>query len=102
VEEKILASRDGGSSYLLAWLKPQADQGAAAEAVAREVDGPGVTVGGELLSRQDFESQIAEDLRRAQLIALPLLLLLGFWVFRSVVAAFMPVVVGGMALLVAL
>jgi uncharacterized membrane protein YdfJ with MMPL/SSD domain len=101
VEQRILASRDGKSSYLFAWLKP-VEEGDAADEVAREVDGTGVTVGGELLSRQDFESQIGDDLRRAQLIALPLLLLLGFWVFRSLVAAFMPVVVGGIALLIAL
>jgi RND superfamily putative drug exporter len=101
VEEKILVSRDGKSSYLLAWLK-DGDKETAAEEVEREIDGPGVSVGGELLSRQDFESQIADDLRRAQLIALPLLLIVGFWVFRSLVAALLPVAVGGMALLIAL
>jgi uncharacterized membrane protein YdfJ with MMPL/SSD domain len=102
VEKEILASKDGRSSYLLAWLKDREEEGTAAENVAREVDGPGVTVGGELLSRQDFKAQIADDLRRAQVIALPLLLLLGFWVFRSMVAASLPVVIGGMALLIAL
>ncbi|HET8954521.1 MAG TPA: MMPL family transporter [Solirubrobacterales bacterium] len=102
VAHHVFASRDRASSYVLAWVKPREGREAAAAEVAREVEGPDAIVGGELLSRREFKSQISEDLRRAQLIALPLLLLLGFWVFRSAVAAFLPVAVGGVALLVTL
>ena len=38
------------------------------------------------------------DLRRAELIAFPLVLLLSFWVFRGVVAAFLPPLVGAGAI----
>jgi uncharacterized membrane protein YdfJ with MMPL/SSD domain len=102
VGKNILPSRDGKASYVLAWLAQTKNDRAAAAEVAREVAGPGILVGGQPLARQAFASQIADDLRRAQLVALPLLLLLGLWVFRSVVAALLPVALGGFSLLIAL
>ncbi|HEX3239382.1 MAG TPA: MMPL family transporter [Solirubrobacterales bacterium] len=104
VEDTILASRDGKTSYVLAWLKQKdrEDQGFSAAKVADELAGPGVVVGGLALARQEFEQQIGVDLRRAQMIALPLLVLLGLWVFRSLVAALLPVSLASFALLVVL
>jgi uncharacterized membrane protein YdfJ with MMPL/SSD domain len=102
VDDTIFPSRDGKSSYVLAWLKEEDRLGSSAAIVERELAGPGVRVGGRFLARHEFAQQIDADLRRAQLIAFPLLLLLGLWVFRSFVAALLPVSVGGFALLVAL
>lgn len=102
VDDTILSSRDGKSSYVLAWLKEGDTLGSSAAKVERELAGPGVLVGGRLLARHEFAAQIDADLHRAQLIAFPLLLLLGLWVFRGLVAALLPVSVGGFALLIAL
>lgn len=102
VEDTILASRNGRSSYVIAWLKHKELQGVAAARVAEELAEPGVVVGGTSLTTLEFREQTAVDLRRAQLIAFPLLLLLGLWVFRSLVAALVPVALGGFALLTAL
>ena len=102
VEQSILASRNGRSSYVLAQLEGGEDQEARAGRVAEELSGPGVVVGGAPLVSHEFAEQIADDLTRAQLIAFPLLLLLGLWVFRSLVAALLPVSLGGFSLLVAL
>lgn len=104
VEETILPSKDSKSSYVLAWLRKEDRnrQELSAARVAQEVAGPGVVVGGPSLASHEFAEQIAVDLRRAQVIAFPLLLLLGLWVFRSLAAALLPVSLGGFALLIAL
>jgi uncharacterized membrane protein YdfJ with MMPL/SSD domain len=102
VGKTVFPSRDGEASYVIAWLTRTKNDSAAAARVAEEVSGPGVLVGGQPLARQAFADQIADDLRRAQLVALPLLLLLGLWVFRSVVAALLPAALGGFSLLIAL
>ncbi len=53
--------------------------------------------GGAIASRQ-VTAAIQRDLRRAELIAFPLVLLLSFWVFRGLVAAFLPPLVGAGAI----
>ena len=53
--------------------------------------------GGAIASRQVTEA-IQADLRRAELIAFPLVFLLSFWVFRGLVAAFLPPLVGAGAI----
>ena len=53
--------------------------------------------GGAIASRQVTEA-IQEDLKRAELIAFPLVFLLSFWVFRGLVAAFLPPLVGAGAI----
>lgn len=104
VEETIFSSKDGRSSYVLAWLrqKDKEKQGPAAAEIAQELSGPGVFVGGLPLASHEFAEQIGIDLRRAQLIAIPLLVLLGLWVFRSLIAALLPVSLGCFALLLVL
>jgi RND superfamily putative drug exporter len=63
---------------------------------------PGVLFDSEALVAHEFREEVEHDLVRAELIALPLLLLLAFFVFRSVIAAFLPVVVGVLTLAIAL
>ncbi|WP_033438926.1 MMPL family transporter [Saccharothrix sp. NRRL B-16314] len=62
-------------------------------------DGLTTQVGGQLAVSADIDEQIGDDLVRAELIALPLLLLLLVIIFGSVVAALMPLLVGGIAIL---
>jgi len=97
VAEYASPSRNERASDVVAWLR-QGTQTAVAE-VAEALDGPGVLVGGAELSKAEFTEQVKDDLRRADLIAFPLLLLLGLWIFRSVVAALLPVLVGAFAIL---
>jgi RND superfamily putative drug exporter len=68
--------------------------------VQREVgDREGVTVGGLALAAPEIGDQVQEDLAKAELIAFPLLFLLSLWVFRGVVAALMPLLVGVLTIL---
>lgn len=99
VMKRIFPSRDRRSNAVLAWLREDLPEEPAAVEVARELDRPGVLVGGAALTKYQFGEQIKKDLWRAELIAFPLLMLLGLWVFRSVAAALLPVLVGGIALL---
>ena len=56
-----------------------------------------VSAGGAIAARQVTDA-IQRDLRRAELIAFPLVLLLSFWIFRGLVAAFLPPLVGAGAI----
>jgi RND superfamily putative drug exporter len=95
-------SVDGQSHDFFAWLKPGLDEGSAAGAVAQAVSGPEVIVGSPALARRQLGEVIDGEVNKAELIALPLLLILALWVFRSFVAAMLPVVVGGVSLLCSL
>ncbi len=57
-----------------------------------------VRLGGGAIAARQVTQAIQHDLRRAELIALPLLLLLSFWVFRGAVAAFLPPLIGAGAI----
>jgi uncharacterized membrane protein YdfJ with MMPL/SSD domain len=57
-----------------------------------------VRLGGTVVAARQVTEAIQRDLRRAELIAFPLVLLLSFWVFRGLVAAFLPPVVGAGAI----
>ncbi len=49
-----------------------------------------------------MRSQSEHDLFRAELIAFPLLFLLALWVFRGVVAAALPLLAGGLSIVITL
>ena len=61
-------------------------------------DDPQVRLGGGAIASQQVTEAIQSDLRRAELIAFPLVFLLSFWVFRGLVAAFLPPLVGAGAI----
>ena len=58
----------------------------------------GVTVGGGALAQKQMNEQTESDLRRAELLAFPFLFLLSLLFFRSLVAALLPLLVGGLAI----
>jgi uncharacterized membrane protein YdfJ with MMPL/SSD domain len=96
---RALVARDGRSTYIAASLRPGVDQNDAGERlIDRLGDRPGVTLGGFAVASPQVNEQVSEDLARAELLAFPLLFLLSFIFFRSVVAALLPVMVGGMAI----
>jgi uncharacterized membrane protein YdfJ with MMPL/SSD domain len=63
---------------------------------------PGTAVGGTALATVQVNDQIQHDLTRAEKIAFPILFLLALWVFRSVVAALLPILCGALTILGAL
>ncbi|MGE5636990.1 MAG: MMPL family transporter [Nocardioidaceae bacterium] len=96
-----LVSRDGRSTYLAVRLKPTADddvQDAGERIRTALADEPGVTVGGGALAGQQANDQVEKDLRRAELYAFPILFLLSLLFFRSLVAAALPLLVGGLTI----
>ena len=94
-------SRDGDSTYLSVRLMPTQERELqdAGERIAEALAGePNVTVGGNAVSQQQVNEQVEQDLRRAELLAFPLLFLLSLLFFRSLVAAALPLLVGGLAI----
>ncbi len=94
-------SKDGGSTYLAVALKPTDDKARqdAAQRLADRVDGDrGVTLGGPALASEQVNHQVESDLRRAEMLAFPLLFLLSLLFFRSLVAALLPPLIGGLAI----
>jgi uncharacterized membrane protein YdfJ with MMPL/SSD domain len=95
-----LISKDGNSSYLLASFRSGVDDDALAERLQRRVERePGVIAGGGQLAFTQVSDQVQEDLARAEMLAFPLLFLLSLVVFRSVVAALLPIAVGATTIL---
>ncbi|MGI9539067.1 MAG: MMPL family transporter, partial [Miltoncostaeaceae bacterium] len=94
---EALVSTDGTDTYLIASFRPIGDD-AADEAAGRIVDEfegeEDVLIGGTTTTFQQASEIIAKDLTRAELIAFPIILLLSLWVFRGLIAALMPVLVG--------
>jgi uncharacterized membrane protein YdfJ with MMPL/SSD domain len=94
-------SRDGQSTYLAVALKPLDDkewQEAGGE-IADQLEGrPGIAVGGAAVAQEQVNKQVEEDLRTAEMLAFPLLFLLSFLFFRSLVAALLPVMIGLLAI----
>jgi len=94
-------SHDGDATYIAVALRPTDDkaQQDAASSIADELNGkPGVTVGGEALAQEQVNKQTESDLRRAEMLAFPLLFLLSLLFFRSLVASLLPLLVGGLAI----
>jgi RND superfamily putative drug exporter len=97
-----LVSQDGRNALVLVRLK--GDEKAAVKAFpavkAALRDGPfTVAITGKPAFLFDLNTELERDLLRAELISFPLALIVLLWVFRTVVAALLPVVVGGLAVL---
>ena len=94
-------SRDGRSTYLAVQLSPTEDdqvQDAGERISAALEHEPGVLVGGGAVAQQQAGDQVEKDLRTAELYAFPILFLLSLLFFRSLVAAALPLVIGGLTI----
>jgi uncharacterized membrane protein YdfJ with MMPL/SSD domain len=94
-------SRDGSSTYLAVQLSPTDDdeiQDAGERLSAALGDEPGVLVGGGAVAQQQANKQVEQDLRKAELYAFPILFVLSLLFFRSLVAAALPLLVGGLTI----
>jgi uncharacterized membrane protein YdfJ with MMPL/SSD domain len=105
-----LLSRDGHETVVLAAYATPTDATTAIAhvhtALARppanaKLAGMSVRFGGYALTNQELNERTTSDLERAELLAFPLLLLLSFWFFRGLVAALLPLLVGGFAIVLA-
>jgi uncharacterized membrane protein YdfJ with MMPL/SSD domain len=94
-------SRDGRTTYLAVSLKPTGDkelQDAGTRIKDNLAGAPGVTVGGYALATEQVNKQVEHDLRTAEMLVFPVLFLLTLWFFRSGVAALLPLMIGGLAI----
>jgi uncharacterized membrane protein YdfJ with MMPL/SSD domain len=103
-----LLSRDGRATAVLAAF---AVTGEATSAIARlrsalskppleaKLAATSMRFGGYALINKELNERTTSDLARAELLGFPLLLLLSFWFFRGLVAALLPLLVGGLAIL---
>ncbi|MHB8612045.1 MAG: MMPL family transporter [Candidatus Dormibacteraceae bacterium] len=97
-----MVARDGSSTIVVGFWKPVSDQeavnGATRLAGALKSD-PNVKFGGFAAINHQLNILITGDLARAELLAFPVLFLLSLWVFRGVIAALLPPLVGGIVIL---
>jgi RND superfamily putative drug exporter len=103
-----LLSRDGRETLVTATY---ADATNATDAIAHvrasfstsgakaKLAGMSVRFGGYALINKELNERTTSDLARAELLGFPFLLLLSFWFFRGLVAALLPILVGGLAIL---
>src|SRR5215831_6258114 len=92
-----LVSRDGRLTLVLAAYANRDYSTRAVEHV-RPLAGPGVRFGGNDVAFNQINKTTSTDLERAEMLAFPILLLLSFWVFRGLVAAALPLLVGGFSI----
>lgn len=97
---RALVSADGERSLVLGYLDPGAVRVDVGEAVVEQFGTtPGVLAGGTAVSAYQVGLRSENDTRELELYALPVLLLLLLVVFRTVVAATLPLVVAGFSIL---
>jgi uncharacterized membrane protein YdfJ with MMPL/SSD domain len=103
-----LLSRDGHETVVLAAFATSTDATTAVAHVRTAVGkapanaklaGTSLHFGGVAMINQELNERTTSDLARAELIGLPILLLLSFWFFRGFVAALLPPLVGGLSIL---
>ena len=95
-----LVSRDGRQTLVLAAFATRERSATAVDHVRPELAGSGVLLGGNDVAFSEINSRTTSDLRRAETLAFPILLLLSFLVFRGLVAAVLPLLVGGFAIVI--
>ncbi len=100
-QDPAMVSRDRRSTYVLAYFKPRSDrqlEDAAKRIVNRFAGQPDVRLGGAQIADAQANTQVGQDLARAELFAFPFIFLLSLLFFRSLVAALLPPLLGGVAI----
>jgi uncharacterized membrane protein YdfJ with MMPL/SSD domain len=98
----VTFARNSDAAVLVAFLRPISDEARdkAAKRLEKRFEGDShVELGGGVIGYEQVGRTVEEDLVRAELIAFPLLLVLAFWVFRGLVAALLPPLVGALTIL---
>ncbi len=97
-----LVDREGRLTLVLAAYVNRERSAAAVARVAPGLAGSGVLFGGNDVAFHEITDRVTSDLKRAETFAIPILLLLSFWVFRGLIAATLPLLVGGFAIVLTL
>jgi RND superfamily putative drug exporter len=98
-----MVSKDGHATYVLGYFRNNVADDVkqdTAEDIGHRLDklGPQVTAGGIATAYLQINKQVEHDLQVAEMIVFPLLFLLSLWVFRGLIAAALPPLVGGLAI----
>ncbi len=94
-------SEDGDATYFAVALKTTDDKDwqDSGAAIAEQLSAdPDVVVGGAAVAQEQVNNQVEEDLKKAEMLAFPLLFLLSLLFFRSLVASVLPLMIGGLAI----
>lgn len=92
-------SKDGKKTYVVAVYRSHGDPDSTTEHLREELgEVDGVLIGGAGPSFQQVNEQVEGDIIKAEMIAFPILFFVSLWVFRSAVAALLPLLVGGLTI----
>jgi uncharacterized membrane protein YdfJ with MMPL/SSD domain len=100
---RAMVSRDGKSTYVLVYFKPLSNKALkdAAQGIESRFAGQrDVKLGGSAVANAQVNTKVSNDLARAELLAFPFIFLLSLLFFRSLVAAILPPLLGGLAIVV--
>jgi RND superfamily putative drug exporter len=100
--DPAMVSRDRRLTYVIAYFKPRSDR--QLKDVAQRIEDQfagqrDVRLGGEQIANAQANTQVGHDLARAELLAFPFIFLLSLLFFRSLVAALLPPLLGGVAII---
>jgi RND superfamily putative drug exporter len=101
--DPAMVSRDRRSTYVVVYFKPRSDlqlKNAAQRIEERFAGQRDVRLGGEEIASAQANTQVGQDLAHAELLAFPFIFLLSLLFFRSLVAALIPPLIGGLAIVI--
>ena len=99
VTQRAPVSRDGSATFVAARVRTGAKEKDVVEDVQDALRGQeGVTVGGTATANVAVGRVVEEDLRTSEALAFPILFVLSLWFFRGLIAAALPLLVGGLAI----
>jgi uncharacterized membrane protein YdfJ with MMPL/SSD domain len=103
-DDPALVSTNGRQALVLGFISADIDDisQVGTDVKDRFSGDPGIKVGGAAVTVDELTTTTQDDLKRIELFALPLLLLLSFLIFRGLVAALLPVAVGALSILTTL
>jgi RND superfamily putative drug exporter len=96
--DRSLVSKDARSTIVLVTYRAGAN-GVTDRIRGRLEHSPGVWLGGGAMAQDQIGGRVSADIGRAEAIAVPILFALSLLVFRGVVAALLPLIVGGLTIL---
>jgi RND superfamily putative drug exporter len=100
--DPAMVSSDGRETYVVAYFKPRSDSTLEKDAnrlESRFAARRDIKLGGAEIASAQANTQVGEDLAKAELLAFPLIFLLSLLFFRSLIASLLPPLLGGLAIL---
>lgn len=98
-QAKLAVSNDGTRAVVVTLMEPNPEESdSAADAVDAFEGNDAVQLGGGLVAQHEVSSTVSEDLGKSELIAFPLLFLISLIVFRSLIAAALPLLIGAITI----